>query len=152
MSVELRADMTLRDIKTLCQTNKYSCEHCPLNYKDDPESEDYIPINVCILNKSPITWAFTESEEYIEPAPETQTNDPVSPAHYQLGQRQTLDEMLIIFGLEAVKAFCRCNVYKYKVRASRKNWDEDLAKADRYLTFYEHLCEYGHIKWEELEE
>lgn len=41
--------------------------------------------------------------------------------------------MLALFGVEAVKAFCRCNVYKYRYRADRKNGAEDIAKADWYM-------------------
>ena len=41
------------------------------------------------------------------------------PAHYQ-GKHECIDEMIALFGVEDVKAFCRCNVYKYRYRASRK--------------------------------
>lgn len=54
------------------------------------------------------------------------------PDHYQ-GKHECIDEMLALFGIEDVKAFCRCNVYKYRYRASRKNGQEDLDKADWYM-------------------
>lgn len=54
------------------------------------------------------------------------------PDHYQ-GKHECIDEMLALFGIEAVKAFCKCNVYKYRYRASRKNGQEDLDKADWYM-------------------
>lgn len=54
------------------------------------------------------------------------------PAHYQ-GKHECIDEMIALFGKEAVKAFCRCNVYKYRYRAEKKNGAEDLAKADWYM-------------------
>ena len=54
------------------------------------------------------------------------------PAHYQ-GKHECIDEMIALFGVEAVKAFCRCNVYKYKYRADKKNGQEDLDKADWYM-------------------
>lgn len=41
--------------------------------------------------------------------------------------------MIALFGVEAVKGFCKCNVYKYRYRANRKNGDEALAKADWYM-------------------
>lgn len=41
------------------------------------------------------------------------------PAHYQ-GAFECIDEMIALFGVEAVKAFCRCNVYKYRYRADKK--------------------------------
>lgn len=54
------------------------------------------------------------------------------PAHYQ-GKHECIDEMIALFGVEAVKHFCMCNVYKYRFRASNKNGQEDLDKADWYM-------------------
>ena len=54
------------------------------------------------------------------------------PAHYQ-GKHECIDEMIALFGVEAVKAFCKCNVYKYRYRAAEKNGQEDLDKADWYM-------------------
>lgn len=68
---------------------------------------------------------------------ETAVNSPAietvnHPAHYQ-GKHECIDEMISLFGVEAVKGFCKCNVYKYRYRASRKNGAEDIAKADWYM-------------------
>lgn len=54
------------------------------------------------------------------------------PEHYP-GKHECIDEMIALFGVEAVKGFCKCNVYKYRYRANRKNGNEDLAKADWYM-------------------
>jgi len=54
------------------------------------------------------------------------------PAHYQ-GKYECIDEMVAMFGVEAVKHFCMCNVYKYRYRAAAKNGQEDLDKADWYM-------------------
>lgn len=54
------------------------------------------------------------------------------PAHYQ-GKHECIDEMIALFGVEAVKAFCKCNVYKYRYRADRKNGAEDIDKANWYM-------------------
>ena len=54
------------------------------------------------------------------------------PNHYQ-GKHECIDEMIAMFGVEAVKHFCMCNVYKYRYRASEKNGQEDLDKADWYM-------------------
>ena len=54
------------------------------------------------------------------------------PSHYQ-GKHECIDEMIALFGVEAVKAFCKCNVYKYRFRAANKNGQEDLDKADWYM-------------------
>lgn len=54
------------------------------------------------------------------------------PAHYQ-GKHECIDEMIELFGVDAVIGFCKCNVYKYRYRADRKNGAEDIAKADWYM-------------------
>lgn len=54
------------------------------------------------------------------------------PKHYQ-GKYECIDEMIELFGVEAVKAFCRCNVYKYRYRAEKKGHEEDIAKAEWYM-------------------
>lgn len=54
------------------------------------------------------------------------------PKHYQ-GKHECIDEMIALFGVEAVKHFCMCNVYKYRYRADRKNGAEDLNKAEWYM-------------------
>lgn len=159
--MKLNPNLTLADIYKACtkQEEMETCDGCDYWCGD------------CAFDNVPSEWKVLPTAETpklpekSEPAPEPVQgedalrayvkewdNNPVSPAHYQQGKRQTLDEMIIMFGIEAVKSFCLCNVYKYKTRAGLKNGAEDLAKADRYLTFYEHLCEYGRVKWEELEE
>ena len=42
------------------------------------------------------------------------------PAHYS-GKHECIEIMRVMFGDEAVKAFCRCNSFKYRFRADRKN-------------------------------
>ena len=54
------------------------------------------------------------------------------PAHYQ-GKHECIDEMIALFGIDAVRCFCACNVYKYRFRAANKNGAEDLAKAEWYM-------------------
>lgn len=54
------------------------------------------------------------------------------PKHYQ-GNHECIDEMISLFGLDAVIGFCKCNVYKYRYRADRKNGYEDIEKADWYM-------------------
>lgn len=56
------------------------------------------------------------------------------PEHYQ-GRHECIDEMIALFGREAVKDFCRCNVYKYRFRADRKNGSEDIAKSEWYMDY-----------------
>lgn len=62
------------------------------------------------------------------------------PSHYNReGAMECIDEMVLIFGKEAVKNFCLCNSWKYRYRASEKNGTEDLQKSDFYIKKYEEL-------------
>ena len=61
------------------------------------------------------------------------------PAHYCNGGMECIDEMLTVFGREAVKHFCLLNVWKYRKRALDKNGREDMQKADVYVKFYKAL-------------
>lgn len=54
------------------------------------------------------------------------------PAHYQ-GKHECIDEMVALFGVDAVIGFCKCNVHKYRFRADAKNGQEDLDKAGWYM-------------------
>ena len=67
------------------------------------------------------------------------THDPVNhPSHYTHGM-EAIDEMVLIFGNEAVKNFCLCNAWKYRKRAIYKNGAEDMDKADWYINKYKEL-------------
>ena len=55
------------------------------------------------------------------------------PAHYNReGRKECIEEMLESFGVEYVRAFCICNVFKYCYRHSRKGGEEDLKKSGWY--------------------
>lgn len=56
--------------------------------------------------------------------------------HYKIREFECINEMLLIFGEEAVINFCALNVWKYRYRARDKgNAAEDLKKADEYMRF-----------------
>lgn len=62
------------------------------------------------------------------------------PSHYcRDGGMESIDEMVLVFGKEAVKNFCLCNVWKYRYRSSTKNGEEDLKKSDWYMRKYKEL-------------
>lgn len=64
------------------------------------------------------------------------------PSHYNReNAMECINEMVLVFGKEAVKNFCLCNVWKYRYRAADKNGEEDLKKSDWYLKKYKELCE-----------
>lgn len=54
------------------------------------------------------------------------------PPHYTRGM-ECIDEMILIFGVEAVKNFCKLNVWKYRKRALYKNGEQDMEKSDWYI-------------------
>ena len=65
--------------------------------------------------------------------------DPVNPAHYQSLEKEGVDcitAMISAFGVDDVKAFCRCNAFKYNWRASSKGGNTDIQKAIWYLNKY----------------
>ena len=70
-------------------------------------------------------------------------NDVINhPRHYcREGAMESIDEMLLLFGAEAVKGFCVCNAWKYRYRAADKNGEEDMRKSDWYISKYKELCE-----------
>lgn len=70
-------------------------------------------------------------------------NDVVNhPKHYcRENGMESIDEMVLVFGVEAVKNFCLCNVWKYRYRAADKNGEEDLKKSDWYMRKYKELEE-----------
>ena len=117
----------MRDaIKEYCEGR--SCVDCVL-YKAIPEGESCWDDDANIERNYAIIFG--------EP-----TNDVVNhPKHYcREGAMESIDEMLLIFGAEAVKGFCLCNAWKYRYRASAKNGDEDLRKSDWYIAKYKELC------------
>lgn len=65
-------------------------------------------------------------------------SDPVNhPEHYS-GPHECIDLMQALFGKEDVMAFCRCNSFKYRFRAGKKEGadaEEDLKKAEWYEDF-----------------
>lgn len=62
------------------------------------------------------------------------------PSHYNReGAMECIDEMVLIFGREAVKSFCLCNAWKYRYRAADKNGEEDLKKSDWYIKKYKEI-------------
>ncbi len=59
------------------------------------------------------------------------------PEHYQ-GKHECIDIMRVLFGDEAVKGFCKCNAFKYRFRAGRKEEntaDQDILKAEWYENY-----------------
>lgn len=57
-----------------------------------------------------------------------------SPSHYRQHKFECIDEMVIVFGVDAVIAHCKCCAWKYRYRSEYKcNAEQDNEKADWYL-------------------
>lgn len=84
-----------------------------------------------------------EEEEMSEPTfMLADVDDPINhPHHYTDGGMECIDEMILIFGEEAVMNFCLCNAWKYRRRAMYKGWDEDMKKSHWYIAKYKELLE-----------
>lgn len=114
--------------------------------------------HVAFTNNSVVTIAefdeyyfFVEMEKkedvIVSPAHYTTTkisaldvvNDAVNPSHYN--GTEVFDQMVLLYGVEAVKGFCICNAYKYRQRAGKKSEsiEEDIKKALWYENKYKEL-------------
>ena len=65
------------------------------------------------------------------------------PKHYTASGMESIEEMVLVFGKEAVMNFCLCNVWKYRKRALYKGGEEDRAKSNAYMKCYKSLLEKG---------
>ena len=65
------------------------------------------------------------------------------PKHYASTSIECIDAMIETQGKEAVRCFCICNAFKYLWRHNSKNGDEDIKKANWYLTKAVELMEGG---------
>ena len=93
------------------------------------QCSDGCPIYSLLNNKT--ETCNLSCDEYVERIYTALYNNVNHPAHYS-GIKECIVLMRVMFGDEAVKAFCRCNSFKYRFRAARKNGDEDIAKAEWY--------------------
>ena len=56
------------------------------------------------------------------------------PPHYKQHEMECIDEMLVVFGVQAVIDYCRCAAWNYRYRAPYKHkFKMDNDKADWYL-------------------
>lgn len=112
-------------------------ENCMGGCRDCPNTYGYMD--------NPV-WCDSEEEICAEcwnreiPGTEPTTSAVNHPTHYNReGGMECIDEMVLIFGKEAVMYFCLCNAWKYRYRAADKNGVEDLKKSDWYLAKYKEL-------------
>ena len=69
-------------------------------------------------------------------------NEPINhPDRYAGGQYECIDVMIDVFGVQAVKDFCKLNAFKYLWREEKKGGIEDAKKAIWYLEKFIELGE-----------
>lgn len=124
------------ELESICKA-QYTCETCPIEkFCNDTDRWDE-------------NDRLEEAYNYIHPEVELNEQEEQDkhedivnhPNHYCQGSMECIDEMVLVFGKEAVKNFCLCNVWKYRKRAMFKNGKEDLDKADWYMNKYKELSE-----------
>lgn len=60
--------------------------------------------------------------------------DMINPDHYKVHSKECIEELEIVFGTEAVIAFCKCNAWKYRYRAGNKDdINQEFKKSDWYI-------------------
>ena len=70
------------------------------------------------------------------------------PPHYRARAKESIDEMLAVFGPKATFDFCVCNAWKYRYRAPFKGkQEEDDAKSDWYVKMAETIHEDYSLDW-----
>lgn len=124
--------------KTDCISNGFEvcdisdlCEECGGDFMGYPN----------ILEEAVSRITFVEEKE------KTSKEDIVNhPKHYCRDEAmESIDEMVLFFGAEAVIHFCLCNVWKYRYRSNNKNGEEDIKKSDWYARKAKELCnQYGY--------
>lgn len=130
--------MTIEDVKKKYGSTIH-CSRCPLNNADrECTKGEYEKFGTCA--EAILHWELTYNAPPVEET--TTENDVVShPTHYTNGGMECIDEMIMVFGKEAVANFCLCNVWKYRYRALSKNGEEDIKKSHWYMAKYKELTE-----------
>ena len=121
-------------IQNYCMKQEFkgeSCDNCKIDKPCEKCNGDFLHDSIRLDEAYEILMKQLDAEE-----------DVINhPSHYNReGALESIEEMELIFGKEAVKHFCLCNVWKYRYRAADKNGAEDLNKSDWYMRKYKELC------------
>ena len=138
-------EMELREqISRYCDCT--ACTNCLFDKEDGepPWCMHHTPNTIPVHRLKEIIDTFegrTPMEEV--KAVEEVTHDVIHhPNHYcREGGMESIEEMILVFGKEAVKHFCLCNIWKYRYRSTHKNGEEDIKKSDEYMRIYARLCD-----------
>lgn len=135
---EARFGLERNIIDSFCKKQK-NCESCPLDNLRNEDANGYCP--------SDIYYELTEEKfEKIFEIIKNNTSEQEEinhPDRYANGKYECIDVMVDVFGVEATKAFCKLNAFKYLWREERKNGLQDVKKAAWYINKYIELSESG---------
>ncbi len=133
--------MELNSIKKMldfyCRAS--SCDTCPIKKSCDESGEvaswEYAPDERALE-----AWRILMNPEEKEKPADDAVNHP---SHYcRDGAMECIDEMILLFGEEETKSYCKLNAWKYRTRAPYKgNMEQDMKKSDWYIRKYKELCE-----------
>lgn len=60
--------------------------------------------------------------------------DMINPDHYKVHEMECIEELEVVFGIDAVIDFCKCNAWKYRYRVGHKDDPEqEMKKSEWYL-------------------
>lgn len=149
------------DQYTLVELSKEDAESNPERYIEIPDgSEKYIQgvkyptrfgfvkgdkfwdgewvDHVDLAHEYNVVWQ-REKESIIDKLVVGEVDNVNHPSHYASGGIECIDAMIAAYGVEAVKAYCKCNAFKYQWRFDKKNGNEDILKAQWYQNKYMEL-------------
>lgn len=133
-------------ISAYCNTS--SCLNCPYwddkSWCDENTVADLTYEEVVDIHRTLFGEDVVEPIETVEIPPEgiEEVEDVVNhPNHYTNGGMECIDEMVMVFGKEAVMHFCVLNAWKYRRRALFKNGEQDIEKSHWYIAKYKELLE-----------
>lgn len=119
-------------------------EKCCTNCVHSNKTWGEYPCSVCDENLDEFRLRGTPPEQPTKP-PMPPVNSPKEeinhPDRYKTDGVECIDVMLKIFGVDAVKSFCKLNAFKYIWREQHKNGVEDIKKAVWYLNKYIELSQ-----------
>ena len=109
-------------------------DFCPIVYMADPDwCDSSVACVDCWNREIPDTKPTVKQD----PQPTETVNHP---KHYgREGAMECIDEMVLVFGVEATMHFCLLNAWKYRYRAADKGGEEDVKKSDWYMAKYAEL-------------
>lgn len=128
--------------RQFCNDHGQHCGRCPAEDDRNAPCEKYIDFDQAKEQELDyfIGRYIQKDEEKVE---QPQEHDVINhPNHYcRDGAMESIDEMVLLFGKEAVKHFCLCNIWKYRYRSNAKNGEEDIKKSDWYVKKFQELSE-----------